>query len=107
VSLFPSIVTVTVTVKGEPAVEVDGAVKLRIACGVPQPNVTDIAIAAVKAHSAGADGGFTASSRWDLSGNLRCEICIPDSVHTSFPSGLWLRGAGADVAVALIAELDV
>ena len=58
---FP-IVTVTVTVKGEPAVAVDGAVKLRFACGVPQPHVTDIAIAAVKVLSRGAGGGFTAFS---------------------------------------------
>src|SRR5579864_1024461 len=51
VSCLPSIVTLTVTVKGEPAVTVEGAVKLRIACGVAQPKVIDTATIAVNAQS--------------------------------------------------------
>ena len=56
VSLFPWIVTVTITVNGEPAVAAEGAVKSSIACGVAQPSVIDIAIAAVNALSRRADG---------------------------------------------------
>ena len=51
VSRSPPTVAVTVTVKGEPAVAVEGAEKLRIACGLPQPNVIDIATAVVNRHS--------------------------------------------------------
>ena len=40
VSGFPSYSTFTVTVKGMPAVVVDGATKSRVACVVPQPDVS-------------------------------------------------------------------
>ena len=63
VSRFPWTVTVTITVNGEPAVAVEGAVKSSIACGVAQPNVIDIAIAAVNALSRRADGSFPVSHR--------------------------------------------
>lgn len=48
VSGLPSTVTVTVTVKEEPAVAVEGAAKLRTACGVAQLRESDI-IPAIKA----------------------------------------------------------
>src|ERR1035441_9411344 len=69
-SRFPSAVTVTVTVKGEPAVAVGGAVNSRIACVVPQPNVIDTAIAAVNTLSRRADGSFPVLNRGDLPRNL-------------------------------------
>ena len=59
VSRCPPTVTVTVTVKGVPAVAVEGAVKLRTACGVAQPNVIEIAIAAINAHKRRAPDAFT------------------------------------------------
>src|SRR5215475_12494542 len=37
VSSFPLYNTATVTVKGTPAIAEDGMLKLRVACGVPQP----------------------------------------------------------------------
>jgi hypothetical protein len=43
VSRWSSYTTVTVTVKGVPAVTVEGAVKLRVARVVPQPNVINAA----------------------------------------------------------------
>ena len=54
VSRVPLIVTVTVTVNGEPAVAVEGDEKFRIACGLPQPSVIDSAIAVVRVHSRSA-----------------------------------------------------
>jgi len=44
VSRWPPIVAVTVTVKGEPAIVMEGTVKLRTACGVPQLRLTPAAI---------------------------------------------------------------
>src|ERR1035441_8922792 len=70
VSRFPSAVTVTVTVKGEPAVTVEGAVNSRIACVVPQPNAIDTAIAAVNTRSRRAAGSFPRSNLQDLPRNL-------------------------------------
>lgn len=55
VSRVPPTVTVTVIVKGEPAVAVAGAVKSRIACWVPQPNVIEIVTAVINKHSRRAD----------------------------------------------------
>ena len=50
VSGFPSYSTVTFTVKGMPAVVVDGATKSRVACVVPQPDAIVATITAVKAQ---------------------------------------------------------
>jgi len=58
------------TVKAEPAVAVEGAAKLRIAGGVPQLNVIDIAIAAANAHSRRAESFDPVSNRRDLPRNL-------------------------------------
>ena len=69
-SRFPPIVTVTVTVIGEPAVAVEGAVKSIIACGVLQANVIDIAIAAANAHNRRAEGFIPVPNRRDLPRNL-------------------------------------
>lgn len=63
VSRLPWIVTVTITVNGEPADAVEGAVKSSIACGVAQPNVIDIAIAVVNALSLTEDGFFLLADR--------------------------------------------
>jgi len=63
VSRFPWIVTVTITENGKPAVAVGGAVKASIACGVAQPNVIDIAIAALNVLSRRADSSFPVPHR--------------------------------------------
>ena len=58
VSRVPLMVTVTVIVKGEPTVAVEGDEKFRIACGLPQPSVIDSAIAVVRAHNRSAVSGI-------------------------------------------------
>lgn len=49
-SRLPLTIAVTVTVKGEPVIAVEGALTTRYAAGVPQPNVTNPATDAINAH---------------------------------------------------------
>jgi hypothetical protein len=53
VSRLPLTFAVTVTVKGEPAIVLKGALISKIADGVPQPNVTSPATAAPNPNSSG------------------------------------------------------
>lgn len=53
--------TVTVTENGIPAVALDGAVKLRIACGVAQPSVIENAIAIVSTQTLRAGAALVAA----------------------------------------------
>jgi len=62
VSRLSPTMAVTITVKGEPARAVGGAVTLRVAC-VPQPNVINPAKAALNAPSRSAAGTVHAL-RW-------------------------------------------
>jgi hypothetical protein len=73
VSRLPSTVAVTVTVKGEPAVTVGGAVKLRIAWAFPQPEAIDNVIKAVNARSCRAGGCLRVPKRCGFLINLTIE----------------------------------
>lgn len=65
VSRLPLTVAVTVMVKDEPAMALEGAVMLRTAC-VPQPNVTNPATAVLNAHSGRAASTLHGPPRADL-----------------------------------------
>jgi hypothetical protein len=61
---------VTVTVKGEPATALEGALMTRFAAGVPQPNMTSPATHVLNAHSRIAASTFRKPRRADLPENL-------------------------------------
>ena len=72
--------TVTVTVNGIPAVALEGAVKLRIACGVAQPSVIENAIAIVSRQTLRAGAALVAASRQDAVGIVMVEAIPHESV---------------------------
>lgn len=70
VSLRPSTIAVTVTVKGEPTIALEGALISRFAAGEPQLNATNPAIAALNAHSSRAARTLPSPRQADLPENL-------------------------------------
>src|SRR5581483_10925694 len=90
VSRFEPIITVTVTVKGEPAIAVAGAVKIRIACLVPQLTVASNRAATLNAHK----GGATNRRLSGVSEAIPCEITGSASAFRTLlaPSDLNVAG---------------
>ena len=70
VSLRPSTIAVTVTVKGEPTIALEGALISRLALGEPQPKAVNPAIAALNTHTSRVASTLPSPGRADLSENL-------------------------------------
>lgn len=66
VSRLPPTIAVTVTVKGEPAIALEGIVILRVACGVPQPNVTNPATAVLSTQGLSVASAVLTPRRADV-----------------------------------------
>lgn len=88
VSRVPLIVAVTVTVKGVPAVATEGAVKLRTACGLPQPRGIASPRTALSAYSERRNGTVLVMNQQDLSSIL-------SSKNTEDGTGLVIRSTTA------------
>src|SRR5579864_9052434 len=71
VSGFPWYSTLTVTVKGVPAFAVNGAMKSRMACAVPQPDGAVAARTAINAQSRNSSYTLDNLNLADLAMNLR------------------------------------
>lgn len=69
-----------VTVNGTPAVALEGAVKLRIACGVAQPSVIENAIVIVSMQTLRAGAALVAPSRQDSVRSVIMEAIPHESV---------------------------
>lgn len=99
VSRLPPTMAVTVMVKGEPATALEGALISRVA-GVPQPNVTNPATAALNAHSRSARPTLRTPRRADAPENPALKHTKPAFALDTLPFPLSLR-SGTDMAVDL------
>ncbi len=107
VSRFPPTVAVTVTLKGEPADTVRGAVNTRIACVVPQPNIVDTAIPTVNAPSRSADSPFPFPSLQDLAGILILKRAKLESIPITLFGFYSNTKPNTEMAVGSMAEVEI
>lgn len=99
VSLRPSTIAVTVTVKGEPTIALEGALISRFALGEPQPNATNPATAALNTHTSRVASTFPGPRRADLPENLAWKRTKPASPLDSRSSPVPMRQK-TDMAVS-------
>ena len=86
VSRLPPTIAVTVTVKGEPAIALEGMAMLRVAYGVPQPNVTNPATAVLSTQSLSVASAVLTPRRADVVEDLVSMRAKSDLALDTLPS---------------------